>query len=226
MKIVRIILILVIIAALLATIFNVDVMVVFWILVVLGGIFLIASIKKDSDNKKEMQNKHDDMRKNLRDSQWVQRNPTLADKYRRELEQATAGAEVKIYHGHYYGAYDETWIAGDPDSAGGWDLNINIRNIGYKTINYIDITVTPYDSIGNKVFGNFNVSTTNLKYTGPLYSQSSENLKDMHAWYDCSVARVVIDNIHITFSDGTTQDIDSHGDVKNYDRNGNYKKVV
>lgn len=104
--------------------------------------------------------------------------------------------------GHFYGVY-ETWCAGVPDSAGGWDINGTIKNIGSSTINYVDIYCYPIDHIGSRV-----APTSHLHFTGPLYGHGKSPISLKHKWYDLSINCVVIEKIEIQYSSGISQTVE------------------
>ena len=101
--------------------------------------------------------------------------------------------------GHFYGV-NEIWGEGLPDSAGGWDINGNIRNIGPNTINYIFITCYPIDRIGTRVAPN-----KTLKITGPIYSKAKMNVNWKHLWYDLSIDKIVIAKVELQYPGGQSE---------------------
>lgn len=108
---------------------------------------------------------------------------------------------INLPVGHFYGVND-IWGEGLPDSAGGWDINGNVRNIGPNTVNYIFIHCYPIDRIGTRVAPN-----KVLKITGPVYSKAKMNVSWKHLWYDLSIDKIVVEKVELQYLGGRSESI-------------------
>ena len=92
-----------------------------------------------------------------------------------------------------------------PDSAGGWDLQVTVKNKGSKTIKYITIPFTPYNTVGDRAYSSIgNTSTVNCNATGPIDPGKAQSFIFEHLWYNISLGWIETETILITFMDGTT----------------------
>ena len=92
-----------------------------------------------------------------------------------------------------------------PDSAGGWDIQVTIKNKGSKTIKYVTIPFTPYNTVGDRAYSSIgNNSTVNCKATGPIDPGKAQSFVFEKLWYNISLGWIETETIVITFMDGTT----------------------
>lgn len=167
--------------------------------------------------------KINDQEEKLKDPQWCKDNPELAAQYRSEqflreeaARQRAVGPAVSItgIRKGNLGLYGDLYPG--CDSCGGWTIEFDIVNQGTRVIHYVDIYATALDRIGNPCYcSTHRYTQAGLRYTGPLNPDRRDTARFETVWYNPQVDTILVDRIHITFSDGTSQDIE-HGNVTNH----------
>ena len=101
-----------------------------------------------------------------------------------------------------------SWASG-PDSAGGVGVQISIKNDSEKTIKYVRFKVIPYNAVNDVVSSSIGGVTDKwLKITGPIHPGARYNRAQWESlWYNYSIARVEILEIHIEYMDGSMETI-------------------
>ncbi len=166
--------------------------------------------------QKREQEQHDRL---LDNPEWCKANPDLYKKYlgdkrvrdyKKEVQEGKKGPAVSVYvkHGHYHRTlYSEEFYTNYADSAGGWDITCNIRNIAKQgTVNYVIIYITPYDRVGNPCG-----EKKSFRFVGPLREGfSSGNVRFEHCWYDIPINSLKINRIEVEFEHGKKQIIENN----------------
>ena len=106
----------------------------------------------------------------------------------------------KVYVGHWYGVYDDIWVGQAPDSAGGWDIKIQLQNVCKMPIHYAYFTVYPVDPFGKQL-----AEPVQLNFTGPLAPREKKVTRFMHLWYDKPIKNVVIQEVRVEFKNGESR---------------------
>lgn len=100
-----------------------------------------------------------------------------------------------------------------PNSAEGVDLHIVWTNESSKTIKYVSFKVTPYNAVGDPVSSEIGDSSDfKAEVTGPINSGATygDGRVWENAWYNSSIVNAKINQIDITYMDGSTATIDSN----------------
>ena len=115
-----------------------------------------------------------------------------------------------------------------PNSAGGVDVAIQAKNIGNKTIKYIDYWVTPYNAVGDTQRGEIGrQSTSQLEDTGPyppnqyLGNWTRTYVDDVatfsgyweNVWYNHTIKCIVLNKYRVTYIDGSTKTVSNRSKV-------------
>lgn len=99
-------------------------------------------------------------------------------------------------------------ICPGPDSAGGFDVQIKIKNIGTKTIKYVTLFMVPYNAVGDVVACEVRrEAERNVRFTGPLASDKTTGGWWNNAWYNTSIKGAVITKAVVEYMDGTVETI-------------------
>lgn len=97
-----------------------------------------------------------------------------------------------------------------PDYAGGVDVYIRFTNTSSKTIKYITWKVTPYNGVGDIAASEIgNKKTTELSDTGP-YAPGGGHGSELYwraVWYNSTIKTIVLNEISIEYTDGSTKTI-------------------
>lgn len=93
-----------------------------------------------------------------------------------------------------------------PDQVGHIGTQISVQNIAGKTIKYITVYLTPYNSVGDQVGCTVQGhSTFGIEITGPMtVGQKWEGYSD-GMWYNNSIVTAKIDRVHVIYTDNTEE---------------------
>lgn len=109
-------------------------------------------------------------------------------------------------HFGYLSGLGTSWQPG-PNSAGGVSVKWSFKNETGKIIRYAVFQFTPYNRVYDVVKCSIRgFSSGGVRYTGPL--ESGSICKDYcweNAWYNPSITSVRLDNVHVTYMDGTEE---------------------
>lgn len=95
-----------------------------------------------------------------------------------------------------------------PNSAGGVSVTGSFVNNSSKTIKYISIRFTPYNSVGDAVGCSIkNVSDYGLRCTGPIAPNATYSFFGENMWYNYSISSVEVTRADIQYMDGTEESI-------------------
>lgn len=95
-----------------------------------------------------------------------------------------------------------------PDSAGGVSVKGSFVNNSSKTIKYISLRFTPYNSVGDAVGCSIKgVSEYGLRCTGPYAPNSTNQFFGENMWYNNSISSVRVTSADIQYMDGTEETI-------------------
>jgi len=88
-------------------------------------------------------------------------------------------------------------------------LKLSFLNLFKKDIKYIDITVRPYNRVGDKIHDDLGRDVARVQVIGPLDSEASSSVEfDSMFWDDRDViSYLVITYMKITFMDNTVKEI-------------------
>ncbi len=117
---------------------------------------------------------------------------------------------VKVGHETYqapkYGYEPIKVFADGPDSVGHIGVQIEYKNIAGKEIKYMDVYVTPQNSVGDDVCcRTTKISTTPIRVTGPLSSGSTRGGWCDGLWYNNSIVTAKIDHVDVTYNDDSIE---------------------
>lgn len=123
-----------------------------------------------------------------------------AEARRREIEEKPVELEVK------YGTYSYGSLTpGCSDSAGGWDVLVNVTNRSSKDVKYVIAELIPYNTVGDIGYSKtVGAGVKKIRITGPIYG--GKKLKEQVAkkfWYDIKLDRVGVGEVKVIFMDGT-----------------------
>ena len=121
---------------------------------------------------------------------------------------------VTIYHGgvghteYNINLHKDVWRS-SPNSAGGLSYKFNIKNNTDKTIKYVTITVSVYNSVSDKVSDSISgKSLFSLKLTGPLNAYSTyEDVIFENFMYNSTGKSARIESVTVEYMDGTEEDV-------------------
>ncbi len=103
------------------------------------------------------------------------------------------------------------------NSADGVEVTHNYYNAGEKEIKYITFTYLPYNSVNDVVASKIGGNTEAIgKLTGPILPEYYGSVTFENMWYNPTITKAVITNIHIQFMDNTEEVIDGK-DILNID---------
>lgn len=97
---------------------------------------------------------------------------------------------------------------GGPNSAGGVSVKGSFVNNSSKTIKYISLRFTPYNSVGDAVGCSIKGgSEYGLRCTGPYAPNSTNQFFGENMWYNNSISSVRVTSADIQYMDGTEETI-------------------
>ena len=98
-------------------------------------------------------------------------------------------------------------IVAGPDSAGGVSVQLRLKNISGKTIEYATLYVTAFDQVGNPAECSINNEATRaLSITGPIEAGSdSGKLIFETVWYNPTITSVRMHSMIVEYTDGTKE---------------------
>lgn len=111
--------------------------------------------------------------------------------------------------GHYgYQNGVDGWHGG-PNSAGGYTVRWDFKNVTGKTIKYASFWFTPYNAVNDVVSCSVRGrSTDGVKYTGPLEDGAIHTGSYWeNAWYNSTISTVRLTKVFIQYMDGTEETI-------------------
>ena len=115
--------------------------------------------------------------------------------------------EVKMDIGseHLDNNANEVWRSGRPNSAGGFDVRISLKNTSNKAIKYVTFVCVPYNAVGDIVASETSGSPVAcLKVTGPIEPGKSRIRCTWETvWYNYSIKKGAIQRAEIQYMDGT-----------------------
>ena len=98
--------------------------------------------------------------------------------------------------------------SGRPNSAGGVDVKGTVTNNSTKTIKYITLRFTPYNSVGDAVGCSIkDVSEYGLKITGPIGPNQGHSFYGENMWYNYSISSVRVTKAEILYMDGSSENL-------------------
>lgn len=101
-------------------------------------------------------------------------------------------------------ATGEVWKTGKPNSVGGFDVHIFLKNTSSKAIKYITFVCVPYNAVGDIVASETNGNpVARLKVTGPIEPGKSKLGTWETVWYNHSIKKAVIQSVEIQYMDDT-----------------------
>ena len=93
------------------------------------------------------------------------------------------------------------------NSVGGCTIWYRFQNVSGKTINYVTLTVTPYNAVGDEVKNHDRWDATyDAYYTGPVANgaYSRDDWRWENAWYNSTTDHIKCEEVKIDYADGTT----------------------
>jgi len=103
---------------------------------------------------------------------------------------------------------DITVTVYEPNSADGVDVRFKWNNSSEKAIKYITFTATPYNAVGDQVWGEIrNKSTINMTVTGPVEAGENGYCTFETVWYNPTIETCILEKIYIEYMDGTTLNV-------------------
>ncbi|MBQ9848389.1 MAG: hypothetical protein IJO64_04960 [Clostridia bacterium] len=97
-------------------------------------------------------------------------------------------------------------FANGPDEVGHIGAKIKLKNIAGKTINYITVYLTPYNSVGDAVCCTVQGhSTYGINITGPIAVGAKWEGTCDGMWYNNTIVSARIDHVDVTYSDDTIE---------------------
>ncbi len=123
-----------------------------------------------------------------------------AEERRRELKEKPVKLDVN-YGTYSYGIFTPH----GSDSAGGWDVVVDVTNRSSKDVKYVIAELIPYNTVGDIGYSEtVGAGVKNIRITGPIYG--GKKLKDQICkkfWYDIKLGRVGVGEVKVIFMDGT-----------------------
>lgn len=100
----------------------------------------------------------------------------------------------------------QTYFADGPDQVGHIGTQISLQNVAGKTIKYVTVYLTPYNSVGDQVGCTVQGhSTYGIEVTGPLtVGQKWEGYSD-GMWYNNTIVNARIDRVHVVYMDNSEE---------------------
>lgn len=104
------------------------------------------------------------------------------------------------------GSVYEGWIIGKANSVGGIGCSHRIFNATEKTIKYVTFTYLPYNQVKDVVKCQTNGrSEASGKLTGPIEPKEECAVQWDALWYNPTISKVAIKEVHVEYMDGTDE---------------------
>ncbi len=101
-------------------------------------------------------------------------------------------------------------VRSKPNSVGGVDVTMGIKNKSSKTIKYFHVGFAAKNAVGDEVYCEVRGSGVRpVKMTGPIASGEAKEAKAQNYWYNSSISKIGINYIHIEYTDGSEIVFDS-----------------
>ena len=107
-----------------------------------------------------------------------------------------------------------------PDSAGGVDVHVELRNMNSQEIKYVYFSIDPYNAVNDVVESEIGGRTTaRLRVTGPVgYHEFTRKIADV-VWYNPTIVHLRLTLIEVEYANGVTAVVNGADLVT--DANGN-----
>lgn len=130
-------------------------------------------------------------------------------------------SEIKMLNS---GSTYEGWDRG-PNHVDGVGVKHDFFNASEKDIKYLTFVYEPYNQVGDVVTCQTSGETEGIgKLTGPIKSHEKYEVKWDALWYNPTITRVVIKEIHVQYMDNSEETIPGDQLLGLYDDNSEYKK--
>ena len=156
-----------------------------------------------------------DLQSNIGNPEWERTHRAQAMQHYWTHNNSPISLGVRTGHMTTYVYTREMSPLSVPDSAGGWDLQVTIRNKGNQTIKYIKIPFTPFNTVGDQAYSSIAAKSTVISnFTGPIAPGQAGTFIVEKPWYNIDLGWIETGVIEITFMDGSIYRWDSFPSVR------------